>query len=96
MADEKHAYTLTDIGTYLAWRAKLELVPLVDGDSLLYNVYHVLELNPRTAPRANLVGGKALADFFVAPETQAKIGAFGKAQFGRSLFVPDAGTPDRW
>jgi tungstate transport system substrate-binding protein len=96
MADEKHAYTLTDIGTYLAWRAKLDLVPLVDGDSLLYNVYHVLELNPKTAPRANLVGGKALADFFVAPETQAKIGAFGKAQFGRSLFVPDAGTPDRW
>jgi tungstate transport system substrate-binding protein len=96
MADEKHAYTLTDIGTYLAWRSKLELVPLVDGDSLLYNVYHVLELNPRTAPRANLAAGKALADFLVAPETQAKIGAFGKAQFGRSLFIPDAGTPDRW
>jgi tungstate transport system substrate-binding protein len=96
MADEKHAYTLTDIGTYLAWRSKLELVPLVDGDSLLYNVYHVLELNPRTAPRANLAAGKALADFLVAPETQAKIGAFGKAQFGRSLFLPDAGTPDRW
>jgi tungstate transport system substrate-binding protein len=96
MADEKHAYTLTDIGTYLAWRSKLELVPLVDGDLLLYNVYHVLELNPRTAPRANLAAGKALADFLVAPETQAKIGAFGKAQFGRSLFIPDAGTPDRW
>ena len=96
MADEKHAYTLTDIGTYLAWRSKLELVPLVDGDSLLYNVYHVLELNPKTAPRANLAAGKALADFLVAPETQARIGAFGKAQFGRSLFIPDAGTPDRW
>ena len=96
LADEKRAYTLTDIGTYLAWRSKLELVPLVDGDSLLYNVYHVLELNPKTAPRANLAAGKALADFFVAPETQAMIGAFGKARFGRSLFVPDAGTPDRW
>jgi tungstate transport system substrate-binding protein len=96
LADEKHAYTLTDIGTYLAWRAKLELVPLVDGDSLLYNVYHVLELNPKTAPRANLAGGRALADFFVAPATQRMIGAFGKAQFGRSLFVPDGGTPDPW
>lgn len=95
MADEKHAYTLTDIGTYLAWRSKLELVPLVEGDDLLFNVYHVLELNPKTAPRANLVGGKALADFFVAPETQRMIGAFGKAQFGRSLFVPDGSTLDR-
>lgn len=96
LADEKHGYTLTDIGTYLAWRAKLELVPVVEGDDLLYNVYHVLELNPKTAPRANLAGGRALADFFVAPETQRLIGTFGKAQFGRSLFVPDAGTPDRW
>jgi tungstate transport system substrate-binding protein len=96
LADEKHAYTLTDMATYLAWRSKLELVPLVDGDSLLYNVYHVLELNPKTAPRANLTGGRALADFFVAPETQRMIGAFGKARFGRGLFVPDAGTLDRW
>jgi tungstate transport system substrate-binding protein len=96
LADEKHAYTLTDIGTYLAWRSKLELVPVVEGDGALYNVYHVLELNPKNAPRANLAAGRALADFFVAPETQARIGAFGKAQFGRSLFVPDAGTQDRW
>jgi tungstate transport system substrate-binding protein len=96
LADEKHAYTLTDIGTYLAWRSKLELVPVVEGDDLLYNVYHVLELNPKTAPRANLAGGRALADFFVAAETQRLIGAFGKAQFGRGLFVPDAGIPDRW
>ena len=48
-----------------------------------------------------LLGGKkrfqaALADFFVAPGTQALIAEFGKARFGQSLFVPDAGKPDRW
>ena len=71
-------------------------MPLVEDDSLLYNVYHVLELNPRNAGRINLAGGRALADFFVAPATQALIGEFGKARFGRRLFIPDAGKPDRW
>ncbi|HYK81617.1 MAG TPA: substrate-binding domain-containing protein [Gemmatimonadales bacterium] len=96
LADEKHAYTLTDRATYLAWRAKLQLVPLVEGDPVLYNVYHVLELNPRNAPRINSAGGTAFADFLVTPATQVLIGAFGRARFGQSLFVPDAGKPDRW
>ena len=96
LADEKRAYTLTDRGTYLAWRDKLQLVPLVEGDALFYNVYHVLELNPGNASRINIAGGKAFADFMVAPETQALIGQFGKARYGQSLFVPDAGKQDRW
>jgi tungstate transport system substrate-binding protein len=96
LADEKRAYTLTDRATYLAWREKLQLVPMVEGDSLLYNVYHVLELNPNNAARINVAGGKAFADFIVSPETQALIGLFGKARFGQSVFVPDAGKEDRW
>jgi tungstate transport system substrate-binding protein len=96
MADEKHAYTITDRGTYLAWRDKLQLAPIVQGDALFYNVYHVLELNPRNASRINVAGGKAFADFMVAPATQALIGEFGKAKFGQSLFIADAGKPDRW
>jgi len=90
MADQKAAYTLTDRATFLAWHDKLQLAPLVEGDTLLFNVYHVLEVNPRNAPRVNVAGGRALADFFVAPATQALIAAFGRARFGRSLFVPDA------
>src|SRR2546428_1302711 len=96
LADEKHAYTLTDRATYLAWRDKLQLVPLVEGDALLYNVYHVLELNPKNAPRINIAGGRAFAEFLVSPGTQALIGAFDRARFGRSLFVPDADKPDSW
>ncbi len=96
MADQKRAYTITDRATYLAWRDKLQLVPLTEGDTLLYNVYHVMEVNPRNAPRVNTSGGRALADFVVSPEAQALIAEFGKARFGQSLFVPDAGKPDRW
>jgi len=90
MADEKHAYTITDRGTFLAWQSKLELVPLVEGDTLLYNVYHVMEV-PNAA-----AGARALADFFVSPDAQRFIGSFGTIRFGRPLFVPDAGETDRW
>ena len=96
LADEKQAYILTDRATYVAWRDRLQLVPLVEGDSLLYNVYHVLEINPQNSPRVNVRGGRALADFLVAPEAQKLIGEFGRERFQASLFVPDAGKPDRW
>ncbi|HEV2751283.1 MAG TPA: substrate-binding domain-containing protein [Gemmatimonadales bacterium] len=96
LADEKRAYTLTDRATYLTWRDKLQLVPLVEGDPLFYNVYHVLELNPHNAARINVAGGKAFADFMVSPETQTLIGQFGKSRFPQSLFVPDAGKRDQW
>src|SRR5437867_2778730 len=96
MASEKKAYTLTDIGTYLAWKSKVDLVALVQGDPELYNVYHVLEPNPRNAPRINVTGGRAFADFMVDSATQRMIGEFGKARFGQGLFVPDAGKLDRW
>jgi tungstate transport system substrate-binding protein len=95
MADEKRAYVLTDIATYLAWQDRVGLASLVQGDPALYNVYHVLELNPKNAPRINMRGGQALADFLVAPATQRLIGEFGRRRFGRSRFVPDAGKPDR-
>ena len=96
MASEKRAYTLTDIGTYLAWKSRVELVPLVQGDPELYNVYHVLEPNPGNAPRINVAGGRAFADFMVDTATQRLIGEFGRTRFGRPLFVPDAGKADRW
>jgi tungstate transport system substrate-binding protein len=90
MADQKRAYTISDRATYLAWRDKLQLVPLVEGDTLLYNVYHVME-----TPHAG-AGAKALADFFVSPEAQAFIGMFGTSRFKQPLFIPDAGKVDRW
>jgi tungstate transport system substrate-binding protein len=96
IASERQAYTLTDIATYLTQRTSLQLAVVVQGDPALYNVYHVLELNPKNGPRINLAGARALADFFLAPATQQLIGQFGVSRFGRSLFVPDAGKPDRW
>lgn len=87
MADQKRAYTLTDRATYLAWRSRLQLAPLVEGDTLLYNVYHVMET--RGANRA----ARALADFLVSPEARALIARFGTTRFGQPLFIPDSAQP---
>jgi tungstate transport system substrate-binding protein len=66
----------------------------VERDKPLLNIYSVMEVNPANGPRVNVTGGKAFADFMVAPETQAAIKTFGVAKFGQPLFVPIAGKTD--
>ncbi len=92
VASEKDGYTLADRGTYLALRNKrqLRLQVLLQGEPLLLNVYHVIEVSPSASPRVNTAGARAFADFLVAPETQALIGRFGADKLGEPLFVPDA------
>ncbi len=93
VASEKGGYTLTDRATWLALsRArKLALEIVLEREPLLLNVYHVIEVNPGRWQRVNGPGGRAFADFMVAPATQASIGTFGVEKFGAPLFVPDAG-----
>lgn len=93
VASEKGGYTLSDRGTLLARgrSAPLALEILVEGEPLLLNVYHVIEVNPGRWPKVNAAGARAFADFIVAPATQALIGAFGVDRFGAPLFTPDAG-----
>ena len=92
LASERRAYALSDRATFLAWRNRLQLDLLVEGDSLLLNVYSVLVTNPRNAPRVNRSGAEAFATWLLSPQVQQRIGEFGKARFGQSLFVPDART----
>jgi tungstate transport system substrate-binding protein len=94
IANERNAYTITDRGTYLALRKRVTLPILVEGDRLLLNLYSVMEVNPANGPRVNAVGGKAFADFMVAPQTQSVIKGFGVEKFGQSLFVPVAGRKE--
>jgi tungstate transport system substrate-binding protein len=94
IADDRKAYTLTDRATLLAFSRRVRLVSMVEGDRPLLNVYSVMEVNPANGPRVNAVGGKAFADFMLAPETQAVIKAFGVDKYGQPLFVPIAGKKD--
>ena len=94
IANERNAYTITDRGTLLALRNRVNLPILVEGDKALLNIYSVMEVNPANGPRINVTGGKAFADFMVAPQTQNVIKNFGVEKFGQSLFVPVAGKKE--
>lgn len=94
VAAEKKTYTLADRGTYLALKKGLGLDILVEGDGILLNVYHVIEVNPKKWSKANFAGGKAFADFMVSKEAQAVIKTFGVEKFGSPLFFPDAGKKE--
>ena len=91
---EKKAYTLADRGTYLALKKNLGLDILNEGDTRLLNIYSVIELDPIKFPKINVEGGKAFADFMLAPKTQAIVGVFGVEKFGSPLFFPDAGKDE--
>jgi len=94
IANDRRAYTIADRGTWLAFQKRINLPILVEKDKPLLNVYSVMEINPANGPRVNAAGGKAFADFMVAPETQAAIKTFGVDKFGQALFVPIAGKTD--
>jgi len=92
MASQKHAYTLTDMGTFLAYKGKLELVPIVDKGDILLNVYSVIAINPERYPKTNIEMANNLVKFLTSPEIQELIGDYGVEQYGGQLFTPCAGN----
>ncbi len=94
VASEKEAYILTDRATYLANKDNYELELLVEGDTSLLNVYHVITVNQTKWPKVNYEGALAFAKFMTDPATQEVIGKFGADKFGQPLFFPDADKTD--
>jgi len=93
VADQKHAYTLTDRGTYLSLRRRLELQIVYQGDPGLRNVYHAYLVNPRTHSRINVDGARKFIAFLVSESVQRAIAEFRREEFGEALFFPDALAP---
>ena len=89
IAAELGAYTITDVGTFLAHKSPLDLQILIEDDDILLNPYHVVIANPELFGWVNATGGRSLSAFLRSPETQALIAEFGRAEYGRSLFLPD-------
>ncbi|MEG6614943.1 substrate-binding domain-containing protein [Peptococcaceae bacterium 1198_IL3148] len=91
MAIDLGAYTLSDRGTYLAQRKDIEYAIMVEGDPLLLNFYHVMQVNPRRFPTVNAQCAAAFVQFMINPRTQRIIGEYGIDRFGEPLFIPAAG-----
>lgn len=88
MAFEKHGYVLSDRGTFLAYRGKLDLQLMVEGDKRLLNPYGVIAVNPARYPKVNYAGAMELINWLTSPEGQQLIAGF-KAN-GAQLFFPSA------
>lgn len=88
MADEKGAYTLSDRGTYLSMKHRLQLPILFAGDPRLFNPYGIIAVNPARYPHVHYVLAMALIGWVTSQEGQWIIQEFGKEKFGTPLFVP--------
>ena len=87
MASEMQAYTLTDRGTWLAMRDKLDLKLLVEGDERLFNPYGIIAVNPARHTDVKYREAQALIEWFISDETKRKIADFRVG--GEQLFVPE-------
>jgi len=76
IADEKQACCLVDRGTYLAFRKKIDLVVICEGDPLLYNPYSIIAVNPERHPHAKYKETKEFIDWMTSPEAKNLIRNF--------------------
>jgi len=88
MAHEKMAYTLSDRGTYLAYKPKIDSVIVSEGDPVLYNPYGVIAVNPAKHKKIDYIRAMAFIGWLTSPECQKMIAGFKKG--GDVLFHPDA------
>lgn len=90
LADERLAYVLTDRGTYLAIKDKIDLEIVYQDDPPLHNPYHIMAVSPQLYPEANYYGAMNFIAYLSHPDTQEKIASFQIS--GEQLFKPAAGT----
>ena len=88
IADQKGAYTLSDMGTFLNYESKIDLKILYKGDQRLRNSYSVIAVNPDRFPKVNYRDAMDFISFVTSREGQRLIAQYKK--HGMSLFYPDA------
>ncbi len=92
-ANQLNGYTLTDIGTYLAYsNAEPSLVPnlaeLVTQGTELLNVYSAIPVNATLQAGANFEGAVTFMKYLLSEQGQQLIGEYGVENYGKSLFHP--------
>ena len=89
VAGEKRAYTLSDIGTFLAFAKRTDLAELSKPQPSLRNEYSVLRVSPERFPgKIQAQAAERFEAFLLEPATQRRIAEFGRDRYGRALFTP--------
>ena len=76
MAAQKRGYTLSDRGTYIAFRKKTDLVVLGQGDRTLWNPYGIIAVNPGKHPHVKYDLAMKLVEFVTGPEGRSIIAGY--------------------
>ena len=92
LAGQKQAYTLSDIGTFLAFKGQTGLTSIVDKGSILLNVYSAIPVNPAKVNVSNSAMATKMAEWLMSPAIQKVIGDYGVKDYGAPLFTPCAGN----
>ncbi len=87
-ADRKRAYTLTDAGTFINYKSRIELKLLFKGDTVFKNQYSVIAVNPDRFPRVRYREAMDFIAFVTSAEGQKIIADYRSRGVG--LFYPDA------
>lgn len=88
IADQKKAYTLSDMGTFLKFEPKIGLKIQFRGGNILKNFYSVIAVNPEKFPKARYREAMDFIAFVTSHEGQRLIANY--RRHGVNLFYPDA------
>ncbi len=92
LASEKKAYTLSDEGTFLAYKGQLDLVPVISSGASLLNRYSVMTVYYPGFTQQKLELANEFVDWMISPDTQKAIGEYGVDKYGKPLFTPMYGN----
>ncbi|MCW8892678.1 MAG: substrate-binding domain-containing protein [Deltaproteobacteria bacterium] len=84
MASERLGYTLSDRGTYLAFKEKTPLQIMVAGDARMFNPYGAIMVNPQRHPHVKVDLSRRFLDYLTSAEARTLINGFRKG--GEQLF----------
>ena len=83
-----NGYVLSDRGTWIHFKNKVDLQILVEGDKRMFNQYGIMLVNPAKHPNVKKELGQQFIDWVISPEGQKAI-ANHKIN-GEQLFYPNA------
>ena len=84
MATERQGYTLSDRGTWLAYKTKSDLKVAVEGDANMFNPYGVIMVNPAKHPHVKVDLAGKFMNFLTSKEGRALITSYKRG--GEQLF----------
>ena len=86
-----NAYVISDRGSWLPFKNKVDLIIVMQGDKRLLNQYGVMLVNPQKHPHVKHELGQRFIDWLVSPAGQKAIGDY--RINGERLFHPNADDP---